>query len=273
MEGEVMNRALDQTGVERAARASLNRARSRQVVVLLCGLTAGIIGLGLVGLSPLALRELGTTRGLNWVRLGDIGQAYGAVATLLAALALVGVTAAFFVQARQTRISAEQAARTIHFELVRLAIDNPDLRAVVAGYTDDEASNKVRQLFYANLWITYWRTTYRLKYDNEKTVRLGLASELFTSVEGRELWKGARAGYYAHAIDRRTLKFCRIVDDEYAKADSSTGLPSSPAIAPSPSVVRSARRAQCSAVAFLSVGAGVAIYRILIRCGNRKNLN
>jgi hypothetical protein len=267
-----VDRALDKTGVEKAARASLNRARSRQIAVLLGGLTAGIFGLGLVALSPLALRKLGTVRGLNWVRLGDIGQAYGAVATLLAALALVGVTAAFFVQARQTRISGEQAARLIHFELVRLALDNPDLLSAVAGYTGDEDPNKVRQLFYVNLWITYWRTMYRLKYDNEKTIRLELATEIFTSAAGRELWKVARAGYYAQAIDRRTWKFCRIVDDEYVKADSSIALASPSATTPSQSGIRSARRAQCSAVALLSAGAGFAIYRILIRWANRKNL-
>src|ERR1035438_6795067 len=50
-----------------------------------------IVGAGIVALvavSPLALRMIGSLPGMDWARLSNIGQTYGAASALLTGLAL-----------------------------------------------------------------------------------------------------------------------------------------------------------------------------------------
>jgi hypothetical protein len=58
------------------------------------GITVATVAFfAVVVLSPLALREFGTSTQANWSQLSNIGQTYGAVSALLTAMALVGVVA------------------------------------------------------------------------------------------------------------------------------------------------------------------------------------
>jgi hypothetical protein len=212
----------DSPGPGLAGKRWLVRARGRQIAILTSLFAAGIVGLSLVLLSPLGLRQLSTIHGLNWARLSEVGQAYGATAAILSALALIGVTAALFVQARDARTSQEHTARSFHLELTRLAMENSDLRPVT-GLKDSDPSEDRRRM-YANLWLTYWRSMYRLGSLNEKELRQGLSDETFSCIAGRQLWKAARLDYLDSATDRRTREFCRIVDDEYRKAIQSKEL-------------------------------------------------
>jgi hypothetical protein len=76
--------------------------------------------LALAALSPLALRPLASTFGLNWYVLSDAGQIYGAVFALVTALALRGVVASPLYQARDVSAARSQAIRAFQFKLLRL---------------------------------------------------------------------------------------------------------------------------------------------------------
>lgn len=178
----------------------------------------------MVLLSPLGLRWLGTVHGFNWRRLANIGQAYDAVAALITALALGGVTAALFVQIREVRISQEQAARTLHIEMTRMAIENSDLYPILG--TGKAGAQGARLHTYLNLWIAYWLSLYRLGYLNDLEVRICVTEQIFRYAAGRDMWKMNRQGYAAGATDRRTRQFWRIVDSEYLRsiAHETTGM-------------------------------------------------
>src|SRR5690349_1967572 len=99
-------------------------------------MTAGvtIVLVALVTLSPLAFRGLLSFPGINWATLSNVGQTYGAVSALLAALALSGVVVSIFFQVRESRYNRIQVARARQFDLARLAMDNPFYLEVFAPF-------------------------------------------------------------------------------------------------------------------------------------------
>lgn len=243
----------------------VNQGPRRRVARLAGVLAAILAGLALVILSPFALRELGTLPGFDWAKLSNIGQAYGAAAALLTALALIGVTATLLVQAKEARTGQEQAARTFHFDLLKLAIGDDDLREIM---TVEDEPKLARQHLYGNLWINYWRAMYRIGYMTEQELRLGLSKDLFTSAVGRRVWEWGRPFYLADAWDRRTRRFCEIVDSEYKKVVRDQEALSAHA--------KTLPRRQASAVThilypagLLTMGAGVVLLRFIIRRNNK----
>jgi hypothetical protein len=90
-----------------------------------------VMVIGLIGISPLAVDGFGraTTR---WERLSFIGQTYGAAWATLAVLALTGVVATLVFQARETRLAREEARRAAIGELLRMAMDDPELTSAGA---------------------------------------------------------------------------------------------------------------------------------------------
>lgn len=84
----------------------------RHLVILLLVL----VSIGLVVASPWALRALGGSN-LDWSRLSNIGQTYGAVSAIIAAVALLGVVSSLIVQSREAKIARISAQRAHHVEL------------------------------------------------------------------------------------------------------------------------------------------------------------
>jgi hypothetical protein len=92
--------------------SNLARRSTAPTVVLL----AAVVTLVAVLLTPLGLQWIGHRPGHDWPLLGNVGQAYGAASAILAALALVGVVASLVLQAREAKVSREQALRALHTE-------------------------------------------------------------------------------------------------------------------------------------------------------------
>ncbi|WP_431313324.1 DUF6082 family protein [Streptomyces antnestii] len=68
-----------------------------------------LLGLGLLGLiasTPFVLAALAPGH-IDWGKLSDISQAYGAVSVVFSAIALAGVALSLLYQVRQTRTSNE----------------------------------------------------------------------------------------------------------------------------------------------------------------------
>jgi hypothetical protein len=89
----------------------------RRVFINVLILVVILMSSGLVALSPLALTYLNVKKSTDWDRLSDIGQTYGAASALLAGLALTGVAASLFFQAREAKATREQALRALHGDL------------------------------------------------------------------------------------------------------------------------------------------------------------
>lgn len=83
-----------------------NRILHRTLLALL--IACGII---LILLSPLGLEKLSAIKGIDWIRLSDVGQTYGAASALVAGIALVGVVISIVLQMRSLAVSRIQMAR------------------------------------------------------------------------------------------------------------------------------------------------------------------
>jgi hypothetical protein len=75
--------------------------RSRNIIIsfLVIALTAFV--LGSILLSPLLLRQIAKLGGVDWAKLSNIGQTYGAASAILSALAVGGVAISLFLQANR----------------------------------------------------------------------------------------------------------------------------------------------------------------------------
>lgn len=222
-------------------------------------LTIGLITIvGLVILSPFALTELVHFR-INWLQLSDVGQTYGAVSALLSSLALVGIIGSLLFQSRDNQNAREQTTRTLQFELLRMAMEDPSLMTAGGAPWDLDIpsdSSSIRQFIYVQIWTSFLGGNYTIGELPESAVRYIAAHELFRSEAGRNYWAAVGQVQIVNSRGRRK-EFFHILDDEYKKAISSGIPPARPievrdALAESPAapVVRSKRIQQlCEPVA------------------------
>ena len=154
------------------------------------------IMLGLVVISPIALQQLVRIHRVNWMRLSDVGQTYGAVSAFLTALALGGVVVSLLYQARDVKAAREQASRTFHHELLKMEMESPfymDAMAAPWGLTVGLADyDSLRRNNFVHMWVSYWEGQYMLGELSDSEIRYSAASELFVSAAGRQYWSLTR---------------------------------------------------------------------------------
>ncbi|WP_433472784.1 DUF6082 family protein [Spirillospora sp. CA-142024] len=175
-----------------------------------------IVALGLLGASPWALRAFeGPTA--RWERLSFIGQTYGAASALLAAVALVGIVATLIFQARETKIAREEARRIAIAELLKMAMDAPDLDAAWGPVPEGEDRKARRQLMYINMIISEWQMSFETKALPETRLR-AISREMFSAHPGRSYWREAREVRMSTSETIRARRFHQILDEEYNRA-------------------------------------------------------
>jgi uncharacterized protein DUF6082 len=188
------------------------------------GILALAVGvLALVVVSPIALQRIARIHGIDWMRLSNVGQTYGAISALLTALALGGVVISLLYQASAFKTAREQASRTIHTELMKMEMESPFYMATIAGawgpkygFTDYDS---LRRNHLIHMWVSYWEGQYMLHDMPDAAVR-GVANDLFISVAGRRYWSMSKTFKLKYYKGRR-LRFTRMVDEEYKKAIAS----------------------------------------------------
>jgi hypothetical protein len=183
-----------------------------QVALLLIVLAA----LALVLASPLALTRLDEGAGdRDWRRLSEIGQTYGAVSALLSALALGGVLVSLLLQRQSARLDREQAQRALHVELMRMAIESPELQDCFGPFGDGLSELERRQWTYINQVVLLSEMRFEVGGVDEAWVR-GSASELFGSPISRRWWAYVRERRTTSTRRRRRLH--EILDEEWQTA-------------------------------------------------------
>lgn len=160
-----------------------------------------VAGLGLVAvLGPVVQSQ-------TWIVWGNVGQAFGVLASVLSGLALAAVVIVFRAQRQeianqQTELalqreylrearaelhrSAEANLRMLHVDLIRLALDDPQLADVwpISGVPADRR----RQYLYANLIVQHAWLQERVSVYSEEEMRSNLRY-LFESPVIREFWR------------------------------------------------------------------------------------
>ncbi len=194
-------------------------ATVRKTAAYLAALVAATGILSLVLASPLLLRELGRIRGIDWTRLSNVGQTYGAASAILSAVALIGISLSLMVQARQARAERIRVVRERHMELLRIILDNPEIYASVIGVRTPSKVDDSRRFVFSTMWMNYSRLGYQMGVINQHVLREEILRGAFRGKPMRDWW--AVAGKYwspETEPDRRSRQFVRIASEEYRRA-------------------------------------------------------
>lgn len=189
---------------------------------------AGLTAIFLVFISPLALDLFGDGD-QRWQLRSTIGQTYGAVSALVAALALGGVAASIVLQAREAKSSREFAMRSAHTDLIMAAIHEPDLRACFSFFDDSYTETEKRQHLYCNLYFQFWETRYVLGELKEQEIE-ALARTMANGAPGRRFWDATREYRLKYIDSAKALRFRVVFDTEYQRlvASAATSQPKQP---------------------------------------------
>jgi len=195
----------------------LPRLRSSIAYTVVFIVSIGLLLLVLV--SPLLLRILARARGINWPQLSDIGQTYGAASAILSGVALVGVSLSLLIQARQARAERIQVVRERHMDILRIALEDPEVYARVMGMDVDPFGENTRAFIFATILANYGRMGYQMGVLTESAIRADFFQGLFQSELGRAWWSRNRQLWIRNPVpERRAQQFVRIADDEYHRA-------------------------------------------------------
>jgi hypothetical protein len=173
-------------------------AASSAVVLTVAVVAAGVGMVALVGLRGDAS---------TWTRWSDVGQAFGVVNSVVAALTVAALVITSAAHSRSQRDQqTEISVRQLHVTLTRMAIDNPHL-AEVWPRTTPEDSVTQSQHMYANLLLQHaW-----LQYTTGVATSEELVSNLrflFASPKVRAFWgktAGSRQSIYVPGTDEAGL--------------------------------------------------------------------
>jgi hypothetical protein len=172
-----------------------------------------LLAAGLVGFSPLALDFFTGTPGY-WERLSFIGQTYGAASALLSVVAIIGVVATLSYQAREVKISREEARRSAISDLLKMAMHDPDFNECWGPTGLDEPFKDQRQHMYVNMILSEWQMSFETGALGEKRLR-AISGELFRGRIGRKFWEDAREVRLATTENRKARRFHEVLDEAY----------------------------------------------------------
>jgi len=188
---------------------------SRTLVVASSALFALVLILG----TPFILNVLAPDD-LDWARLSNVSQTYGALSVLFSAAALAGVTASLWYQARQTQIAHEAARRDAHRELIILALGDPSLLPCWEPPQTPTTATRRKQILFTNLIVSNWESDFRLGNLGEAALR-DMFNGHFQGEIAREHWVNGGPGWRVSAelsADPKRRQFVEIGDERYARA-------------------------------------------------------
>ena len=152
----------------------------------------------------------------DWDELSEIGQAYGGISAILSGLALCAIGGSLLLQRRQAHLSAVTAARERHFDLVKLALDDPILRYPgIFSSSPEEA----RQWAYMNLWVSYWE----MLWDTGAMSHIELCAQLdllFSDNDAVAWWTASGPFWGITAATRRRRMFLATANEAFRRAAS-----------------------------------------------------
>jgi Family of unknown function (DUF6082) len=177
--------------------------------------SATLVVVVLITISPLSLLLWSKDKGLNWSLLSNIGQTYNGASAVLAALALVGITASLIVQARQSRTDRIQQARDRQFQLQNLVLDSPALYGPILSAWPAQTGDELRRLIFIGLWANNIQAMFEMGTVTEMELRKELQA-VFATNFGRLWWDAARSWWTVdHSTSKAERRFKRILREEY----------------------------------------------------------
>lgn len=205
------------------ARRRLLRSRISGARIPFLITVAALLAIFAIVASPLLLAAWEEPKGIDWNRLGQIGQAYDGTSAILSAIALLGVAASLAIQARQNRNDRVQHSLDRQFDLLNLILERPDLYGPVAGWPHD--GDRARQHIFISMWLNVLQMRFEMGTQTESEVRKELYVA-FTSDLGRQWWQVEQSWWNdQHATSKAGRHFDKMIREEYARATPDDTMP------------------------------------------------
>jgi Family of unknown function (DUF6082) len=191
----------------------INKVLYRTFLAIITG-----CGIALIIISPLGLEELASAKRLNWARLSNVGQTYGAVSALIGGIALAAVAISLILQARGLTLSRMQMTRTFHLDLIKFSIENPWL---IQSWGDGPLPGSTMEDFqrtgFVNVIAWFWMTSYHAGTISADELHANF-SGIFNGEAGRRWWIGSRDQWLRAQSNRRIRHALSIAQEEFDKA-------------------------------------------------------
>ncbi|MFI8265832.1 DUF6082 family protein [Streptomyces sp. NPDC085665] len=174
---------------------------------------------GGVAITPFVLNLIAPST-LDWNRLSDISQSYGAVSLVISAAALLGVVTSIAFQAKQARLEGEQTFRAAHRELTMLTLTDSALLRCWEPPRTPMTEARWKQLIVTNLIVSMWASDHHLGRLNDNALRVVLGAH-FRGEVARVHWDNSGPMWRDHMAaleDPRRLHFVELVDEVYRHA-------------------------------------------------------
>jgi Family of unknown function (DUF6082) len=167
------------------------RATLRRQVLLVA--TTVLALLATVLLSPLLLLAVQGIFSVDWQTLSDVGQSYTGISALFSVAALTGAVLTIRLQIRQSQVAQEHALRNTQFQLLSLALQDPDLLKVVSLSVPGDADDQLkRKHVFLTMILRHLQFLYLTKDVPETALEETLRSEFFANEEARDHWARVR---------------------------------------------------------------------------------
>jgi hypothetical protein len=190
--------------------------RRRRLAGLALYATAGGLLISAVLLSPFALGWIGDSDA-DWVRLGNIGQAYQAVAAVLTTLALLFVAQQVRLQRQELHANRIEEHRRRHQEIRLMMMSDPVYMACWGTFDmGSETFQERRQFQYLNLLFLSWLTSQRVGlplWDLEVVL-----AGIFDGKPGRDYWTRMRPVWTQTYTSRQERNLIALIDASFEAA-------------------------------------------------------
>jgi len=190
--------------------------RSRVGKLALYG-AAGALVISAVLFSPFALSWI-SHRNVDWVKLGNVGQAYQAVAAVLTTLALLFVAQQVRLQRQELHANRIEEHRRRHQEIRLLMMADPVYMACWGSFDMGSSSTfqEKRQFQYLNLLFLSWPTSQRVGlplWDLEVVL-----AGIFDGKPGRDYWTRMRPVWVKTYTSRQERSLIALIDASFEAA-------------------------------------------------------
>ncbi|GAA1813925.1 hypothetical protein GCM10009682_38710 [Luedemannella flava] len=222
------------------------RARTALALFALVGsvtLTIALLAAGALAVAAIEAMESPAV----WQRWANVGESFGVFNSVLSGLAFVALVGTLWIQYRELslqraelrlqraaterasgelRRSADAGMRMLHFELLKMSIEDPALAQVWPDATPEADDLHRRQMMYANLVFQHAALAIMLNNPTDEQIRESLRY-LFASEVMRRYWAtGAAARRQTQVPGTESWRVARIGDEvceEYGHSDGGTG--------------------------------------------------
>lgn len=204
----------------RVTRQWVSRGVGRRVASVVLAISVAFVT---IGFAPIMLLALDKIFSVNWAYLSNIGQSFNGMSALLSAGALVGLVVTARAQIQQTQMIQEHLMLDTQFNVLKLAINDPDLATVLNIAVDDQrAPAAKKQHIYLTMWLRYLLFLFVTKSISARVLAQTIEVEFGNNSYAMAHWSRVRMFWFNDLQSGLGRQFFEIVD--YSLTDPSSSV-------------------------------------------------